>query len=111
MLSGVFPALGVLLTVARHRRLDAIGALVLLGILVGTVLGLASGNARLVLIEGSAGTALAISKIMPYVVAGLLVAWMIVYVGPPGARASGSRQQIGLRRGARRPLLRCEHRG
>jgi hypothetical protein len=157
VLSGVFPALGVLLTVVRHRRLDAIGALVLIGIAVGTILGLASGNARLVLIEGSvptgifglvclgslwtrrplmfrfalefmgpdtpkgrdfdsrwqyagfrrtfnvmtvvwgvaylaeaaarvviventsAGTALTISKIMPYAVAGVLVAWMAVY--------------------------------
>lgn len=157
ILSGIFPALGVALTVLRHRRLDAVGALVLLGILVGTVLGLASGNARLVLIEGSvptgifglvclgslwtsrpliyrfaiefigpdspkgrefqdlwqypgfrrifrlmtivwgvaylaeaaarvviveitsAGTALAISKVMPYTVAALLVAWMIAY--------------------------------
>jgi hypothetical protein len=157
VLSGVFPAFGVALTVLRHRRLDAVGALVLIGIAVGTVLGLASGNARLVLIEGSvptgifgvvclaslwtsrpliyrfaiefigpesprgrefavnwqypgfrrvfrlmtivwgvaylaeaaarviivettsAGTALAVSKVMPYAVAGVLVAWMIVY--------------------------------
>jgi hypothetical protein len=157
VLSGIFPALGVLYTVVRHRRLDAIGALVLIGIAVGTILGLASGNARLVLIEGSvptgifglvclgslwtrrpliyrfalefigpdtpkgrdfasrwryagfrrvftlmtivwgvaylleaaarviiventsAGTALTISKIMPYAVAGVLVAWMTVY--------------------------------
>ena len=147
----------MLYTVVRHRRLDAIGALVLIGIVVGTVLGLASHNARLVLVEGSvptgifglvclgslwtrrpliyrfalefmgpdtpkgrdfesrwqyagfrrvftlmtvvwgvaylleaaarviiventsAGTALTISKIMPYVVAGALVAWMAVY--------------------------------
>ena len=167
VLSGVFPALGVLLTVARHRRIDAIGALVLLGIVVGTVLGLASGSARLVLIEGSvptgifgvvclaslwrsrpliyrfavefigpdspqgrdfadrwqypgfrhvfrvmtivwgvaylaeaaarvvivettsAGTALAISKIMPFVVAGVLVAWMFVY--GRAARRKGER--------------------
>jgi hypothetical protein len=157
VLSGIFPALGVLIGVVRHRRIDAIGALVLIGIAVGTILGLASGNARLVLVEGSvptgifglvclgslwarrpliyrfalefigpdtpkgrdfasrwqyegfrhtfnvitvvwgvaylaeaaariviventsAGTALTISKFMPYVVAGLLVAWMIVY--------------------------------
>lgn len=167
ILSGVFPAFGVLLTVVRHRRLDAIGALVLLGIVVGAVLGLASGNARLVLIEGSvptgifgvvclaslwtsrpliyrfavefigpdsaqarefaenwqyagfrrvfrvmtivwgvaylveaaarvvivettsAGTALAVSKIMPYAVAGLLVAWMIMY--GRAARRKGER--------------------
>jgi len=157
VLSGIFPALGVLYGVVRHRRIDAIGVLVLIGIAVGTILGLASGNARLVLVEGSvptgifglvclgslwtrrpliyrfafefigpdtpkgrdfasrwqyegfrhtfnvmtvvwgvaylaeaaariviventsAGTALTISKIMPYVVAGLLVAWMTVY--------------------------------
>jgi len=157
VLSGIFPALGVLYGVVRHRRLDAIGALVLIGIAVGTILGVASGNARLVLVEGSvptgifglvclgslrtrrplmfrfalefmgpdtpkgrdfdnrwqyagfrrtfnvmtlvwgvaylaeagarvliventsAGTALAISKIMPYAVAGVLVAWMAVY--------------------------------
>ena len=157
VLSGIFPALGVLYGVVRHRRLDAIGALVLIGIAVGTILGLASHNARLVLVEGSvptgifglvclgslwtrrpliyrfalefigpdtpkgrdfesrwqyegfrrvfnlmtivwgvtylaeavarviiventsAGTALTISKIMPYAVAGVLVAWMIVY--------------------------------
>jgi hypothetical protein len=157
VLSGVFPAFGVALTVLRHRRLDAVGALVLMGIAVGSALGLASGNARLVLIEGSvptgifglvclaslwtsrpliyrfaiefigpdsprgqefedlwqypgfrrifglmtivwgvaylaeaaarviiveltsAGTALAVSKVMPYAVAGLLVAWMIAY--------------------------------
>lgn len=56
VLSGVFPAIGVAVTVVRHRRIDAIGALVLLGIAVGTILGLASGNARLVLIEGSIPT-------------------------------------------------------
>jgi hypothetical protein len=41
----------------RHRRLDAVGALVLAGILVGTVLGLASDSARLLLVEGSVPTA------------------------------------------------------
>jgi hypothetical protein len=56
VLSGVLPAFGVALTIVRHRRLDAIGALVLAGIAVGTVLGLATGSARLVLIEGSVPT-------------------------------------------------------
>jgi hypothetical protein len=157
ILSGVLPAFGVGLTVVRHRRLDAIGALVLVGIVAGTVLGLASGSARLVLLEGSVptgifavvclaslwssrplifrfalefigadtprgrdfadrwrypgfrhvfrvmtvvwgvaylaeaaarvltveltstGTALAISKVMPFAVAAVLVAWMFVY--------------------------------
>jgi hypothetical protein len=157
VLSGVFPAFGVAIKFARHRRVDAIGVLVLAGIAVGTLLGLLSGNARLVLVEGSVptavfgvlclgslwsgrplmyrfaiefigastprgrefesmwqyrefrhlfrvmtivwgiaylaeaamrvviveltstGTALAISKVMPYVVAGMLVAWMVAY--------------------------------
>lgn len=57
ILSGILPALGVLLTFARNRRLDAVGALVLLGIVVGTVLGLASRSPRLVLLEGSVPTA------------------------------------------------------
>jgi hypothetical protein len=57
VLSGVFPALGVAVTYARDRRLDAIGGLVLLGIAVGTILGLATGSARLVLVEGSVPTA------------------------------------------------------
>ena len=52
-----FPALGIAVGVARHRRVDAIGVLVLAGIAVGTVLGLVSGNARLVLVEGSVPTA------------------------------------------------------
>ncbi len=56
-LSGAFPALGIAAGVARNRRVDAIGVLVLAGIAVGTVLGLVSGNARLVLVEGSVPTA------------------------------------------------------
>jgi hypothetical protein len=57
VLSGVFPALGVAVSYARDRRLDAIGGLVLAGIAVGTILGLATGSARLVLVEGSVPTA------------------------------------------------------
>jgi hypothetical protein len=57
ILSGVLPGVAVLGSLIRHRRLDAIGALVLAGIAVGTVLGLLSGNARLVLVEGSVPTA------------------------------------------------------
>jgi hypothetical protein len=58
VLSGVFPALGVAIGVIRHRRLDVIGTLVLAGILVGTVLGLITHSARLVLMEGSVPTAI-----------------------------------------------------
>jgi len=58
LLSGVFPALGVTIGFIRHRRLDAVGALVLAGIVVGTVLGLVSHSARLLLAEGSVPTAM-----------------------------------------------------
>jgi hypothetical protein len=58
LLSGVFPALGVAIGAVRHHRLDVVGALVLAGILVGTILGLVSHSARLVLAEGSVPTAL-----------------------------------------------------
>jgi hypothetical protein len=57
VLSGIFPAVGVLIKFTRSRRVDAIGVLVLVGIAVGTLVGLLSGNARLFLIEGSVPTA------------------------------------------------------
>jgi hypothetical protein len=57
VLSGSLPALGVAAGLIRRRRVDAIGVLVLAGIAVGTVLGLLSGNPRLVLVEGSVPTA------------------------------------------------------
>jgi hypothetical protein len=57
VLSGVFPALGVTIGVVRNRRLDVVGVLVLAGIVVGTILGLVSHSARLVLAEGSVPTA------------------------------------------------------
>ena len=58
VVSGVFPAFGVAIGIIAHRRVDAIGILVLAGIVVGTVLGLASQNARLLLVEGSVPTGL-----------------------------------------------------
>jgi len=61
VLSGVLPACHVVVTVIRRRRLDAIGAMVLSGIALGTVVGLASGSARLYLLDG----------IVPTVVLGL----------------------------------------
>jgi hypothetical protein len=57
VLSGILPAVGVIAGVIRHRRVDTVGIVVLAGIVVGTVLGLLSGNPRLVLIEGSVPTA------------------------------------------------------
>jgi len=56
LLSGVFPVLGVAIGAIRHRRLDVLGALVLAGIVVGTVLGLISHSTRLLLVEGSLPT-------------------------------------------------------
>lgn len=57
VISGVFPAFGVAFAAARNRRLDVIGAIVLVGIAVGSVIGLATGNARLLLLRGSVPTA------------------------------------------------------
>ena len=57
VLSGVFPAAGVIIGIIEHRRVDALGVLVLAGIAVGAVLGLVSHNARLMLDEGSVPTA------------------------------------------------------
>ena len=57
VLSGALPAVGVIAGLIRHRRVDAIGVLVLAGIAVGTILGLISGNPRIVLVEGSVPTA------------------------------------------------------
>jgi hypothetical protein len=56
VLSGAFPALGVLIGFIANRRADAIGILVLAGIALGAVLGLATRDARLVLLEGSVPT-------------------------------------------------------
>jgi hypothetical protein len=58
VLSGILPAAGVILGVIRKHRVDVIGVLVLAGILVGTVLGLLTGSARAVLLEGSVPTLL-----------------------------------------------------
>jgi len=57
VLSGVLPGVAVLSGLIRRHRVDAVGALVLAGIAVGTILGLVSGNPRLVLVEGSVPTA------------------------------------------------------
>ena len=57
VLSGVLPAFGVALKIVRYRSVDAVGILVLMGIAVGTALGLASGNAHLVLLDGTVPTA------------------------------------------------------
>jgi intracellular septation protein A len=58
VLSGVFPALSLIMSAIRHRRLEVVGALVLAGIVAGAVLGLIFDSARLVLVEGSVPTAI-----------------------------------------------------
>lgn len=57
VLSGIFPAFGVGISFLRTRTVDALGLLVLAGIVVGTVLGVVTGSPRLVLVEGSVPTA------------------------------------------------------
>jgi uncharacterized membrane protein len=57
IVSGVVPAIGIAIGVRRERRLDSIGILVLLGIVVGSVLGAVSGSAHLVLLDGVVPTA------------------------------------------------------
>ena len=53
VISGVLPALGIAVGALTERRLDVIGVMVLAGILVGTIVGLTSHDARLYLLEGS----------------------------------------------------------
>jgi hypothetical protein len=53
----VLPALGIVIGAVTDRRLDVIGVVVLAGLLVGTLLGLTSHNARLYLLEGSVPSA------------------------------------------------------
>ena len=53
ILSGIPPALGIVIGAVVDRRLDVIGVVVLAGLAVGTVAGLASNNARLYLVEGA----------------------------------------------------------
>jgi hypothetical protein len=57
VISGVLPALGIGIGALADRRLDVIGVVVLAGLLVGTLLGLTSHNARLYLLEGSVPSA------------------------------------------------------
>ncbi len=57
VISGVLPALGIVIGALADRRLDVIGVVVLAGLVVGTLLGLTSHNARLYLLEGSVPSA------------------------------------------------------
>jgi hypothetical protein len=53
VLSGTLPAFGVAITAIQYRRPDVFGAMVLIGILIGSGLGLVTHNPRLYLAEGS----------------------------------------------------------
>jgi intracellular septation protein A len=88
LLSGVFPVLGVTIAAIRNRRLDVVGALVLAGIVVGTVLGVAFHSARLLLIEGSVPTAMFGFVCLGSLRAGrpLLFSVVLEFTGPDTAR-------------------------
>ena len=58
VISGVLPALGIAMGALVDRRLDVLGVVVLAGLVVGTVLGLTTHNARLYLLDGSVPSAL-----------------------------------------------------
>jgi hypothetical protein len=53
IISGIFPALGIAISAYVDRRLDVIGVVVLAGLVLATVLGLISGNARLYLLDAA----------------------------------------------------------
>ncbi len=57
ILSGILPAIGVLIDLIHDRSLDVVGCVVLGGLLLGAVLGLLTHDPRVVLLEGSVVTA------------------------------------------------------
>jgi intracellular septation protein A len=57
VLAGVLPASGVLIDWRRDRRLEVVGCVVLVGLLLGALLGLITNSPRAVLLEGSVVTA------------------------------------------------------
>lgn len=54
VLSGVLPAFGIALMTLKRHRVDAVGVVVLVGIVVSTIASLVSGSARLALLDGAA---------------------------------------------------------
>ena len=102
IVSGVLPAFRVLGGALRHHRVDAVGVLVLAGIVVGSVVGQVSHSARLLLLEGVVPTtvfggvclgSLATSRPMMYRIA-------ITFVGPDtpkGQEFSGMWRYAGFR--------------
>jgi intracellular septation protein A len=89
VLSGVFPALSVIIGAVRRRRLEVVGALVLAGIVLGAVLGLAFRSARLVLVEGSVPTAVFGVACLGSLILGkrpLMYGFAREFIGPDSAR-------------------------
>jgi hypothetical protein len=83
LLSGVFPAIAVTAGVVRNHRLDVIGGLVLAGIVVGTVTGLAFHSARLLLVEGSVPTGvLGIACLASLRARPLMFSFFLEFTGP-----------------------------
>jgi hypothetical protein len=91
VVSGALPAIGIGLNVRRHQRLDVVGAVVLGGILLGTVVGLASGSARLVLIDGTVPTAaLGLACFGSFLTARpLMFRIALQFMGPDSAQGQG----------------------
>ncbi len=57
ILSGILPAIGVLIDVVQKHSLDVVGCVALGGLLLGAILGLLTHSPRAVLLEGSVVTA------------------------------------------------------
>jgi hypothetical protein len=88
LLSGVLPALAVIMNGIRHRRLDVVGALVLAGIVVGVVLGLVTHSARQILAEGSVPTGVIGIAFLASLWARrpLLYSFALEFIGPDSAK-------------------------
>ena len=57
ILSGIFPAIRILYMGFKQKNIDALGILVLFGIVSGALLGLTTGSAKIVLVDGVLPTA------------------------------------------------------
>lgn len=88
LLSGIFPAIGVTIGGIRNRRLDIVGALVLAGLVLASVLGVISHNARLLLLEGSVPTGVFAVACLSSLFARrpLMYGLALEFVGPDTAR-------------------------
>jgi uncharacterized membrane protein len=107
VLSGIIPAVWVIAGIIRQRHVDILGVLVLFGIIVGAVLGLLTGSARLVLLEGSVPTALVALAFLGSLLTSrpLLYRFALEFAGPgtpEAARLTAGWAGAGFRRALRR---------